>query len=281
MRFRMPQHVWIEGSSVRVPKIGLIKAIIHRPIEGVTKSATFKQEPDGHWYVCLFTEQIAPAPQPRPIQTHVGVDVGLKSFSVLSNGETIANPRFYRTQMRKLARTQRAMSRKQNDSRNRGRARQKVARLHQKIANQRKDFLHKLSADLVRRFDLISIEDLSIRGLARTKLSTSVLDAGWGMFRHFLTYKTERQNRYLIIIGRFFPSSKTCSACGAITATLTLNDRTWICVCGAVHDRDLNAALNIDTEGLRLFFEQHVAVGYPETQNACGVLVSPPTGGTE
>ena len=146
LRFRMPQDVRIEGSYVRVPKIGLIKAIVHRPVVGTTKGATFKQAPDGYWYVYLVVEQVAADRQLRPVQTHVGVDVGLKSFSVLSNGETLANPRFYRTQMRKLARTQRAMSRKQKDSRNRSKARRKVERLHQKIANQRKDFLHKLSA---------------------------------------------------------------------------------------------------------------------------------------
>jgi IS605 OrfB family transposase len=169
----------------------------------------------------------------------------------------------------------------QKDSRNRGKARRKVARLHQKITNQRKDFLHKLSTNLVHRFDLVSLEDLSIRGLARTKLSTSVLDAGWGMFRQFLTYKTERQDRYLMIIGRFFPSSRLCPNCSAINADLTLADRVWTCACGVIHDRDLNAARNIDTEGLRLFYEQHVAVGYPETQNVCGVSVRPSTGGTE
>lgn len=281
LRFRIPQDVRIEGSHVRVPKIGLMKAIVHRSIVGITKGAMFKQAPDGHWYVHLVAEQVALARQPRPIQAHIGVDVGLKSFGVLSNGETIANPRFYRTQMRKLARAQRALSRKQKDSRNRGRARRKVAHLHHKIANQRKDFLHKLSTNLVRRFDLVSIEDLSVRGLARTKLSTSVLDAGWGMFRQFLTYKTERQDRYLMIIGRFYPSSRLCPNCGAINTDLKLADRIWTCVCGVIHDRDLNAARNIDTEGLRLFLEQHVAVGYPETQNACGVSVRPSTGGTE
>lgn len=183
--------------------------------------------------------------------------------------------------MRKLARAQRALSRKQRNSRNRSKARLKVARLHQKIANQRKDFLHKLSTDLVRRFDLISIEDLNVRGLARTKRSTSVLDAGWSMFRQFLTYKVDRQDRYLMIIGRFYPSSRLCSNCGAINADLALADRVWTCKCGVVHDRDLNAAHNIDAEGLRLFNEQHVAEGYSETQNACGVLVSPPKGGAK
>jgi putative transposase len=115
---------------------------------------------------------------------------------------------------------------------------------------------------------------LNVRGLAKTKLSTSVLDAGWGLFRTMLTYKTERQNTHLMAIGRFYPSSRLCPVCGVINADLTLADRTWVCACGAVHDRDLNAARNINAEGLRLY-HQMVAVGYTETQNACGDPVSP------
>jgi putative transposase len=186
----------------------------------------------------------------------------------------IDNPRWYRTQTRKLRRAQKALSRKVKGSRNRGKAREVVARLHQKIGNQRKDFLHKLSTDLIRHFDLVSIEDLNVRGLAKTKLSKSVLDAGWAMFRSMLIYKADRADVHLIAIGRFFPSSKTCGACGLINADLTLSDREWICWCGVHHDRDLNAARNIDKEGSRLF-EQLVAAGCAETQNACGDPVSP------
>jgi putative transposase len=273
-RFRIPQRVVLQNSFVSVPKIGLIKAILHRPLEGVTKSATFKREACGHWYISLVTEQqIAPTVD-RPVQTHIGIDVGLKSLAVLSTGETIANPRWYRTQTRKLRRAQQALYRKQPGSRNRGKARIIVARLHQKIGNGRKDFLHKLSNNLVRHFDLISIEDLNVRGLAKTKLSTSVLDAGWAMFRSMLEYKADRNDSHLIVIGRFFPSSKTCGVCGLVNADLTLADRDWTCPCGVHHDRDLNAARNIDREGLRLF-EQIVAAGYAETQNACGDPVSP------
>lgn len=272
-RFRIPQRVKLEGSLVSVPKIGLMKLILHRPLEGVTKSATFKREACGHWYISLVTEQIVPTGD-RPVQTHIGIDVGLKSLVVLSTGETIENPRWYRTQTRKLRRTQQTLSRKQQGSRNRGKARMVVARLHQKVRNQRKDFLHKLSTRLVRRYDLISIEDLNVRGLAKTKLSTSVFDAGWGMFRSMLTYKADRNASYLMAIGRFFPSSKTCGACGLVNADLTLADRAWTCPCGVYHDRDINAARNIDREGVRLF-DQIVAAGHAETQNACGDLVSP------
>ena len=273
-RFRIPQRVVLQDAFVSIPKIGLIKAIVHRPPQGVTKSATFKREACGHWYISLVTEQqIAPTVD-RPVQTHIGIDVGLKSLAVLSTGETIANPRWYRTQTRKLRRAHKALSRKQKGSRNRGKARIVVARLHQKIGNQRKDFLHKLSTNLVRHFDLVSIEDVNVRGLAKTKLSKSVLDAGWSMFRSMLTYKAVRNASYLMAIGRFFPSSKTCGACGLVNAALTLADREWTCRCGVHHDRDLNAARNIDREGLRLF-EQIVAAGYAETQNACGDPVRP------
>jgi len=273
-RFRIPQRVVLLDAFVSVPKIGLIKAIVHRPLEGVTKGATFKRDAGGHWYVSLVVEQhIAPRTD-RPIATHVGVDVGLKSLAVLSTGEVIENPRWYRTQTRKLRRAQKALSRKVKGSRNRGKARVVVARLHQKIRNQRNDFLHKLSIDLVRHNDLVSIEDLNVHGLAKTKLAKSVLDAGWGMFRSLLTYKADRADTRLIAIGRFFPSSKTCGACGWINADLTLADRAWTCRCGVQHDRDLNAARTIDREGLRLV-EQLVAAGHAETQNACGDSVSP------
>jgi len=273
-RFRIPQRVVFQDASVSVPKIGMIKVIIHRPPHGITKSATFKREACGHWYISLVTEQQLAPKVDRSVETHIGIDVGLKSLAVLSNGETIENPRWYRTQTRKLRRAQKALSRKQKGSRNRGKARVTLARLHQKIRNQRNDFLHKLSTDLVRHFDLVSIEDLNVRGLAKTKLSASVLDVGWAMFRSMLAYKADRANTRLMAIGRYFPSSKTCGACGLVNADLTLADREWTCRCGVHHDRDLNAACNIDREGLRLF-EQIVAAGYAETQNACGDSVRP------
>ena len=273
-RFRIPQRVVLEDAHVAVPKIGLIKTIVHRPLAGVIKSATFKRQACGHWYISLVVEQQIAPKADRSVETHVGIDVGLKTLAVRSDGETVKNPRWYRTQTRKLAHAQRALMRKQKGSRNRGKARVVVARLHQKIRNQRNDLLHKLSTDLVRHFDLIAIEDLNVGGLAKTKLSKSVLDAGWGMFRSLLTYKADRQNTHLIAIGRFFPSSKICGACGSVNADLTLADRDWTCCCGVRHDRDLNAARNIDREGLRLF-RQTIAVGYTEMQNACGDPVRP------
>ncbi|MBC8163459.1 MAG: transposase [Roseiflexaceae bacterium] len=278
-RFRIPQRVAIAGQTIRVPKIGLIPARIHRPLAGTPKSATFKREADGHWYVAIVAEQEVSAHTNRTPRTHVGVDLGLKSFAVLSTGETVDNPRVFRTQQRKLARAGRAMSRKQRGSANRAKARAQVARLHAKIRQQRSDFLHKLTSRLVKSFDLISIEDLSVRGLARTKLAKSVYDAAWGQFRTFLTYKADRVDGYVQVIGRFYPSSRRCGACGAANHALTLADRVWMCAqCGSTHDRDVNAAGNIDREGVRLFMH-HVAAGHAETQNACRASVSPANAG--
>jgi putative transposase len=278
-RFRIPQRVTLDGSFVQAPKIGAVRAIVHRPLEGLIKSATFKQELDRSWYVAFVVEQQAPERQPRPVRTHVGLDVGLKSLAVLSNGETIENPRWYRTQMQKLRRTQQRLCRRQKGSAGRAKARQQVARLHAKVRCQRQDFLHKLSARLVREYDLITIEDLNIRGLARTKLATSVLDAGWGLFRFMLTYKAARSGTTLLLVDRAFASSRLCAACGRVNPDLRLADRQWSCQCGAIHDRDLNAARNIDHEGLRLY-ELNVAAGLAETQNAGGDWVRPlETGG--
>jgi putative transposase len=203
-------------------------------LEGVTKSATFKREACGHWYVSLVTEQSLARRTNRPVQIHLGIDLGLKSLAVLSTGPTIDNPRWYRTQSRKLKRAQQALSRKVNGSTNRTKARIVVARLHQKTRNQRNDCLHKLSTDLVRHFDLISIEDLNVRGLAKTKLAKSVFDAGWGMFRAMLTYKADRMDTHLIAIGRWFASSKTCGACRRINTDQHRSDS-----CGSGVDMSL------------------------------------------
>jgi putative transposase len=275
LRFRIPQRVTVTERGINVPKIGRIVARIHRPLVGTTKSATFKQAPDGHWYVCFVVEQHVPARTERAITSHVGIDVGLKDFAVLSTGKRIPNPRYFRTQEKKLRRAQRALSRKAHGSRNRAKARTQVARIHQNIRNQRNDFLHKLSRQWVDSYDLISIEDLNTHGLARTKLAKSVLDAGWSSLRQMLTYKVDWYDKHLMTIGRFYPSSRLHRLCGAINHELTLSDRLWVCACGATLDRDLNAAQNIDAEGLRLF-EQTVAAGQTETLNACGQSVRPP-----
>lgn len=206
----------------------------------------------------------------------VGIDLGLKDFAVLSDGTRIAPPKFYRKAERKLRRAQRQLSRKQKGSKNRDKARHRLNRVHTKIRNQRQDWLHKLTTELVQKYDGLCIENLNLKGMAKTKLSKLVLDAAPGEFRRQLEYKAVWYRKHLVVIGRYFPSSKLCRECGTIHTALTLSDRVWACGCGAVHDRDLNAALNIRAEGIRAI---PVAVGHTETQNAWGAAVRPTHGG--
>jgi len=272
--FRIPQRVKIEAGDVYIPKVGLVKIRPSQDIDGQTKSATFKQDACLNWYVTLvvaFTMHDVPLPMAKPANV-VGLDAGLVDQLVLSNGEEpTAAPQFYRKAQKKLRRAQRVLSRRNPGSNRRAKAKNHVARVHQRTANQRQDFLHKKSTDLINRFDAICIEDLCIKGLAKTKLAKSFFDAAHGEFRRQLTYKAVWNRKHCVAVGRFFPSSKRCSACGAINDNLTLANRQWTCpVCGVVHDRDRNAAINIRAEGLRI-----MAAGYADIQNARGVCVRP------
>jgi putative transposase len=205
-------------------------------------------EPDGRWYVTFSVEQPQPTPLPSTNQM-VGVDVGLKDFAILSTGERIPNPHHLAKRATNLARYQRRMTRCQRGSNNRGKAKLKVARAHSKVRAARRDFLHKVSTNLVRRFDRIGIEDLNVAGMVRNhNVAKAISDVGWGEFRFMLEYKTERAGRLVIAVNRWYPSSKTCSTCGHLLASLSLGTRHWTCPgCGTRHDRDLNAAKNIDT----------------------------------
>lgn len=275
--FRIPQRVVVNNGQVYVPKIGWVPIRQHRPIDGTTKSATFKQDATGHWYVTLvvaFTMPAVALPAPDPA-TAVGIDLGLKDFAVLSTGEKIPAPKFYRKGERKIRRAARALSRKQRGSHNRDKARRRLARVHRRVANQRHDFLHQLSARLVREYDMICLENLAVKALGRTNLGKSVHDVGWGAFRRMLEYKTLWQRKRVVIIGRWYPSSKRCGQCGAIYADLTLAERTWTCaICQTTHDRDMNAANNIRTEGLLT-----LAQGLGERLNGCGSVGKTADGG--
>ncbi|HMQ32447.1 MAG TPA: transposase [Chloroflexaceae bacterium] len=275
-RFRIPQRVVLVGDRLSVPKVGLVRLVLHRPLEGTVKSATFKRDATGAWYVTLVVHfELSDTPLPPPdAEQVVGVDVGLKDLAVLSNGQRVPAPRHYRRAERKLRRLQRHLSRCERGSKNREKARMKVARQHRRVANQRADHLHKLTSRLVREHDAVVLEDLNVKGLGRTNLAKSVHDAGWSMLRFQLAYKARWQRKHLVVIGRFFPSSRLCAACGCINSDLTLADREWTCRCGVVHDRDLNAARNIRDEGLRLL----LAEGCPESIiNASRALVTPAT----
>jgi len=227
------------------------------------------REPDSRWYVTFTLD--AAKPEPLPETGHaVGVDLGVKDFAVTSDGEKIANPRHLDRKARNLARYQRRLAHRRKGSANRAKAAAKVARAHRKVRSARRDFLHRASTRLVRENDIIVIEDLNVSGMVRNRrLARAISDCGWGEFRRQLEYKCERARHELVVIDRWYPSSKTCSACGHLLAGLSLSTRHWTCPsCRARHDRDINAAKNILAAGLA------VARGSPG--DACGADVRHP-----
>lgn len=265
--FRVPQRVRVQGGKVYCPKVGWIRLRQSQGVDGKTKSATFKQDAQGHWHVTLVSEfEIPDVALPEP-QQGIGIDVGLESFIATSDGEKVAPLKAYRRSQKTLAREQRKLSRKQKGSNNRAKQRRKVAKVHAKVRNQRKDFLHKLSTRIVNENDLIAVEDLNVKGLARTKLAKSIHDAGWSEFTRMLEYKSLWNRKHFVRTNRFAPTSKVCSECGEIQGSMPLSVREWMCSCGAVHDRDVNAAKNILSLGFK-------AVG--QIASACGVDVRQP-----
>lgn len=222
-----------------------------RPLpEGADPSqVTVSRDSQGRYHISILVEEvITELPKTDSV---VGIDAGITTLYTLSTGEKIANPRHEKKDREKLARAQRALSRKQKGSRNYAKARRKVARIHARIADRRRDHLHKLSTRLVRENQVIVIEDLSVRNMVKNhSLARAISDASWSSFRTMLEYKADWYGREVITIDRFYPSSKTCSECGRIVESLPLNIRDWECECGAVHDRDVNAAKNILAVGL-------------------------------
>ena len=212
-------------------------------------TVTVIREADGCWYVSC---RVVATVQPLAGGGEIGIDLGLKDLAVLSTGEKIANPRHLTKRQKRLARLQRRLAKKQKGTKNRAKAKLKVARAHAAVRHARQDFLHKLSTRLIRENQAIAVESLSVKGMLRAKrCSRSIADAGWGELVLMLTYKAAWYERRLVKIDRFFPSTKTCSECGTTGHKLTLADREWTCPdCGAVHDRDVNAAINIRTAGL-------------------------------
>ncbi len=271
-RFRYPAGVRVEGQKIFLPRIGWVRLRLSRPVEGLVKSVTVKREA-GRWFVLVLAEfEVSEAriPQPDPAGV-IGIDLGLNTLATLSNGVTVLPPRFARRAEPKVRRAARALGRKQKGSRNRQKQRARLASIHARIAARRRDFLHKLTTSLVTEYEGFCVETLDSRGLARTKLSKGVLDAGFGEFLRQLAYKADWQRKPYVAVGRFFPSTKTCGRCGTVNRALERFVRVWRCDCGAVHDRDLNAAENIRTEGLRIL----VAAGYADAQNACGAQIRP------
>ncbi|MBP5859725.1 RNA-guided endonuclease TnpB family protein [Streptomyces scabiei] len=254
-----------DSGRLNLPKIGAVMVKWSRKLPTTPTSVTVIKDAAGRFFASFVIDTDPDADATRMPETDrtIGIDLGLTHFTVLSDGTKTDSPRFLRRAEKKLKKTQRELSRKQKGSRNRARARMKVARAHAKVADARREFHHQLSTKLISENQGIAVEDLSVAGLARTRLAKSVLDAGWSSFLHMLEYKAGRYGRTLVKIGRFTPTSQTCSACGAVDGPKPLNVREWTCAtCGTVHDRDHNAAINIKT-----------AAGL--AASACGAPVGP------
>lgn len=212
-------------------------------------TVTVSRDTAGRWFVSLLCEDtIAPGPVTNAA---VGIDAGITSLVTLSTGEKVTNPRHERHDRARLAKAQRELSRKAKGSANREKARRKVARVHARIGDRRRDFLHKLTSRIVHENQVVVIEDLAVRNMLRNhKLARAISDASWTELRTMLEYKCAWYGRELVTVDRWFPSSKLCGACGTVAAKMPLNVRTWTCDCGTTHDRDVNAAKNIKAAGL-------------------------------
>ncbi|MBQ0901007.1 RNA-guided endonuclease TnpB family protein [Micromonospora sp. U21] len=244
---------WRDGQLTLAKMDAPLTIVWSRPLPdgGEPSTVTVSRDPAGRWFVSLLVEDPTVMPLP-PVDTAVGVDAGITSLLTLSTGEKVTNPRHERADRRKLAKAQRTMARKAKDSANQAKARLAVARIHARIADRRRDHLHKLSTRLVRENQTVVIEDLSVRNMLRNhSLARAISDAAWTQLRSMIEYKAAWYGRQVIAVDRWHPSTKTCSACGRINTAMTLGVRAWTCPgCDAVHDRDVNAARNILAAGL-------------------------------
>ncbi|MEV0235612.1 RNA-guided endonuclease TnpB family protein [Nonomuraea sp. NPDC050786] len=242
---------WRDGRLTLAKMDAPLSIVWSRPLpEGaVPSTVTVSRDAAGRWFVSILVEEkISPLP---PAGQSVGVDAGITALATLSTGEKIVNPRHERADRKRLAKAQRALARKEKGSSNRDRARRRVARVYARIADRRRDHLHKVTTRLVRENQVIAVEDLTVRNMVQNRsLARAISDASWRELRGMLEYKAAWYGRELVAVDRWFPSSRLCSACGVLRDKMPLNVREWICACGAVHDRDVNAAKNVLAAGL-------------------------------
>lgn len=252
----------VQDGKVKLPKIGWVDIIDHRPISGKIKSATITMTTTGKYYISILCETIIP-PLPQT-GSSVGIDLGLENFAILSTGEKVGNQHYFEKSAKKLAKEQRKLSRIRklaeeanrdlSECKNYQKQRRKVAKIHEKVANQRRDFLHKLSTSIIKNHDKICIETLSSKILMKNRrLAKAISDVSWSEFVRLLQYKADWYDKTVIKISRWYPSSQLCSSCGHNSGKKPLHIREWTCPeCHVHHDRDINASINILNEGLRL-----------------------------
>lgn len=238
----------LDNGRLRLPKVGDVEVRWSRELPSAPSSVTVIVDAAGRYFASFVVTTTEDEVLP-PSESEVGIDLGLSHFAVLSDGTKITAPRFLRRAARKLKRLQQDLSRKRRGSQNRKKAVVKVARAHARVADTRRDWQHKLSTKLIRENQAVYVEDLCVVGLGRTRLAKSVHDAGWSQFVQMLEYKAQRYGRTFARVDRWFPSTRMCSTCGALTEKLPLNVRSWSCPCGTRHDRDVNAAKNVLAEG--------------------------------
>jgi putative transposase len=251
--FTIPQSVSIEDGKLCIPKFKKgIQINIHRKIEGKLLFATISKSITGNYYVSITCEV-----EYRPFEktnSKVGIDTGIKDLAILSDGKVYENIKTLKTNLKKLKYEQRQLSKKTKGSNSRLRQKSKLARVHEKVTNTRKDYLHKVSTEIIKNHDVICIEDLAVKNMMKNhKLAQAFSDVSLGTFYTMLEYKANWNDKVVVKINRFFPSSKTCNVCNYINQDLTLKDRKWTCLsCNTIHDRDFNASINIKKQGLKI-----------------------------